>query len=204
MDYCIKNSNNVYIKLNKSGCPVTCVEANKGVFAFSKAKNLLACLPKSLKRFNFQIEAIPEIKPKEEIKEEKILENQTYVVSEDISRWVDKFGKCADILNEAKQREVELIEALHRNDNAFLDVLHIIEMEKSKDMFSGWKLYKSIKDIRERRRRIKDELIIVDNILREINPSCLQREKVQKAINGLFYRKYKFRVVEECDEHADL
>lgn len=51
MDYCIKNSNNVYIKLNENGTPVTCVESVKGVFEFSKAKNILACLPKSLKRF---------------------------------------------------------------------------------------------------------------------------------------------------------
>lgn len=103
MDYCIKNNKNVYIKLNENGCPVTCVESVKGIFEFSKAKNLLTSLPKSLKRFNFQVEAIPEIKPKEEVKDIKVLENQTYTVSEDISRWIDKFGTCSDILEEAKQ-----------------------------------------------------------------------------------------------------
>lgn len=69
MDYCIKNDKNVYVKLNEQGCLVTCVEAAKGIFEYSKAKNLLANMPKSLKRFNFKLEAISEIteKPKTEL-----------------------------------------------------------------------------------------------------------------------------------------
>ena len=134
MDYCIKNHNNIFIKLNDQGSAVTCVESVKGIFEFSKAKNILASLPKGLRRMNFKVEAIPEIKPKEDVKDIKVLENQTYTVTEDISRWVDKFGTCSDILEEAKQRENELISALDNVDKEFLNILHIIEIEKSKDM----------------------------------------------------------------------
>lgn len=194
----------MYIKLNENGTPVTCVEAVKGIFEFSKAKNLLVSLPKSLKRFNFQLEAIPEIKQKEEIKESKVLENQTYTVSEDISRWVNKFGTCSDILEEAKQRENELISALDNVDKEFLNILHIIEIEKSKDMYSGWQEYKRIKENREKRRKLKDELLIVQSVLKEIKPDCLQRKRVQRAVDGLLGRKYTFRVVEEDDANAVL
>lgn len=204
MDYCIRNHNNIFIKLNDQGSAVTCVESVKGIFEFSKAKNILASLPKGLKRMNFKVEAIPEIKPNEEIKEIKVLENQTYTVSEDISRWVDKFGACSDILEEAKQRENELISALDNVDKEFLNILHIIEIEKSKDMYSGWQEYKHIKENREKRRKLKDELLIVQSVLKEIKPECLNRKRVQRAVDGLLGRKYTFRVVEEDNSNAVL
>jgi len=196
LDYCIKNDKNVFIKLSPQGCAVTCVDSVKGVFEYSKARNILASLPKSLKRMGFRVEAIPEIREKQEV---KTIQKQpsSVVISEDITRWVDKFGLCADILNEAKTRESELILELDKSDQEFLDILHIIEIEQSKDLYNGWKLYKSIRENRERRRIIKDELLIVTNILREISPACLQRERVQRAIDGLFTRKYSFRVIEE-------
>ena len=204
LDYCIKNNRNIFIKLNDQGSAVTCVESVKGVFEYSKARNILASLPKGLKKMNFKLEAIPEIKPKEETKDVKVLENQTYTVSEDISRWIDKFGTCSDILEEAKQRENELISALENVDKEFLNILHIIEIEKSKDMYSGWQEYKHIKDNREKRRKLKDELLIVQSVLKEIKPDCLNRKRVQKAVDGLLGRKYTFRVVEESDNNEIL
>lgn len=86
-----------------------------------------------------------------------------------------------------------------------LDILHIIEIEKPKDLYKGWKLYREIRVNRKERRFIKDELLIVENVLKEINPSCLQRERVQRAIDGLFNREYTFRIVDndECEDCAD-
>lgn len=203
MDYCIKNNKNVYIKLNDNGTPITCVASVKGTFEYSKAKNILGCLPKTLRRLNFQVEAIPDIPPKDEIVvEKKTIQKEDYILSEDIIRWVDKFGICADILNEAKNREKELIATLENVDKEFLNILHSIEMEKPKDMYGGWQQYKCIRNNRERRRNVKDELMIVENVLREINPDCLQRERVQKAIDGLLGRKYTFRIVEGGEEDA--
>ena len=205
LDYCIKNSKNVYLKLNSKGAPVTCAESIKGTFEYSKAKNILSSLPKSLKRMNFVVQAIPDIPVKEDVKvEKKTIQKENYILSEDITRWVDKFGTCADILNEAKNREKELIVALENIDKEFLDILHSIEIEKPKDMYGGWQQYKYIRNNRERRRNIKDELMIVENVLTEINPDCLQRERVQKAVDGLLGRKYTFRVVEEGEENATM
>ena len=52
MDYVIKNHKNVYIRLNKNGTPVTCAEHEKTLFEYSKAKNILNGLPKTLRRLN--------------------------------------------------------------------------------------------------------------------------------------------------------
>ena len=198
MDYCIKNNRNVYIKLNDNGCAVTCAKSQMEKFEFSKAKNILSNLPKTLKKMNFKLEAIPDISSEET--EVKIIKKDDYIVPEKILRWIDKFGLCSDILEEARQRETELIKELQTVDNEFLDILHIVELEPSKDLYGGWKEYKRIRENREKRRDIKDELLIVENVLSEINPSCLKRDKVQKAIDGLLGRKYIFRIVEETQE----
>lgn len=99
-------------------------------------------------------------------------------------------------MNEAIKRQEELINELHIKDKELLDILHIIEIERSKDLYNGWLLYKRIRENRKSRRVIKDELIIVGNVLKEINPTYLQRSKVQSAIDGLFTREYTFRIID--------
>lgn len=198
MDYVIKNNNNVYIKLNQNGTAITCPESEKGLFEESKAKNIVGCLPKTLRRLNFKVVPIPDISPNKKLIGEKDNKREEYIPSENITRWVDNFGRCGDILDEAEEREKQLIKDLKDNDKELLDILHIIEIEKSKDMFSGWQLYKRIRNNRIERRSMKDELLIVENVLSQIkNISCFHREKIQKAINGLFTRKYTFRIVDD-------
>lgn len=198
MDYVIKNHKSVYIKLNQNGRAVTCSELEKGLFEESKAKNILDSLPKTLKRLNFTVEPIPDIGQNKKIIGENDNKREDYIPSENITRWIEKFGKCGDILSEAEEREKQLLKELKNNDKELIDILHIVEIEKSKDMFAGWQLYKRIRNNRIERRGIKDELLIVENVLSQIkNISCLHREKIQKAIDGLFTRKYTFRIVEE-------
>lgn len=205
MDYVIKNHKNLYIRLNKNGTPVTCAEHDKMFFEQSKAKNILKGLPKTLKRLNFKVEAIPDIPQNKNIIGEKDHKRDEYVLSENITRWVEKFGECGDIFSEAEDREKQLISNLKNNDKELIDILHIIEIEKPKDMFSGWKLYKHIKNNRIERRNMKDELLIVENVLEQVkNISCFHREKIQKAIDGLFTRKYTFRIIEEEEMKDDM
>lgn len=198
MDYVIKNNKNVYIKLNQNGTAVTCSESEKGLFEESKAKNIIRSLPKTLRKLNFKIFAIPDITQNMKVIGEMDIKREEYIPSENITRWIEKFGKCGDILNEAEKREKELLKKLKNNDKELIDILHIIEIEKSKDMFSGWQLYKRIRNNRTERRTMKDELIIVENVLGQIkNISCFHREKIQRSIDGLFTRKYTFRIIEE-------
>lgn len=202
MDYVIKEKRkNLYIRIDENGLPVTCTEHEKTLFEESKAKNILDHLPKTLKKWKFKIEALPDIK-KKTLSDDK---REPYIPTESITRWVDKFGKCSDIFTEAEEREKQLIIDLQNNDNELIDLLHIIEIEKSKDLFSGWKLYKDIKNNRKQRRSLKDELLIVEDVLEKVkNISCLHRERIQKSIDGLFSRKYTFRIleVEEDDKNG--
>ena len=194
MDYVIKNDRNVYVKLNKQGCLVTCVEAVKGIFEYSKAKNLLASMPKSLKRFNFKLKAISEITEKP--KEETVIEKEDYILSDEVNKWLEKFGTCDEIITEAKERREELVIMLSNVDKELSNELHKIELEKSKNAYQGFLEYKQLKSIMEKRRNIKDELMIISNVLK-MDFRSFKGEDIQKAIKGLAARKFTFRVTEE-------
>lgn len=44
-------------------------------------------------------------------------------------------------------------------------------------------------------------MLIIHNVLKEIDDTKISRERTQKAIDGLFDRKYTYRVV-EVDENV--
>lgn len=194
MDYMICNNRRVFIRLTQNGRPETCGERDRGEFEYSKARNIVDNLPKILKKMNFKVEAIPEIKVK---KEEVTIQNAATELSANVTRWIEKFGSCEDVFKEAKDRYNILKERLKLVDNDILNILHEIELESPKDLYHGWLFYKKLREDRKKRREIKDELLIIDNVLRQIDPSCVSRSNTQKAIDGLFDRKYSFRIVEE-------
>lgn len=108
MNYVIKSRKGVYIKLNENGAQVTCPDHEKGIFEYSKAMNIANSLKKSLKKLNFKVEPLPEITQqanKEVISvfKRKIIENSDYEVSENVTRWIDRFGSCYDALKDAEQ-----------------------------------------------------------------------------------------------------
>ena len=216
LDYVIATNNQkTFIRLNDSGTPVTCGKNDSQRFEYSKARNIVEHLPKTLKKFHFKVQAVPEIpKKKEPLKEESIEEpvkmcvinnkssdKEEYSPSENVTRWIDKFGSCADTITEAREREKSLLAELRKKDDEIIDILHIIEIEKPKDLYKGWILYKRIKKNRKERRDIKDELLIVENVLDSLTDvSCLHRKNVKRAVNGLFNRQYTFRVVENSSD----
>lgn len=204
MDYLITNpSKKIFIRLDDNGRPETCDRETAQKFESSKAKNIVEHLPKTLKRFHFKTQAIPEITSQvnknivKEMEKNIIQGNVDYEVTENITQWLDKFGSCADVLEEAKERQKLLLQQLEDIDNKLLDILHIIELELPKDLYHGWLLYKEIKANRKNRRVIKDELIIIQDVLERVNSFWLSRERIQKAVDGLFKRKYRFRIVDE-------
>lgn len=203
MDYVIKNHKNVFIRLNENGKAVTCLEYDKTLFDYTKAKNVLNSLPKTLKKLNFKIEAIPEIeKPKQivvEKKEKKVIQSKNYIPSENVTRWIEKFRLCDDIITEAKGRKEELCVSLSNCDKELSNELHKIELESNKNACAGFLEYKKVKTILEKRRNIKDELMIISNIL-SMDFRSFDSEDVKKSIEGLSKRKFTLRVVEECDD----
>ena len=199
MDYVIKNSKNVFIQLNENGRPVTCTEENKGIFEYSKAKNVCDNLPKTLKILKFKVEAIPEIQPK--IQEQKVITTNTYIPSENVMGWLNKFGQCEDIINEAKKRDLELNKELSEADLKLSDIIHEIELSDKCDMYTAWQIVNKIRSLRRCRREIKNERYVISGIKTQ-GIAYLARNSVQKCIDGLSKRKYTCRIVEEDEEDA--
>lgn len=209
MDYIIKNDRNCYILLDRNGTAISCSESKKDLFDEAKAKNILKGLPRTLKTMGFRVEAVPEISPPkisdEERKENfKVLQGGKKATTENVTRWIEMFGQCEDVLKSAITRYKFLEVELHNKDLELLDILHNIELGKPLDLFHGWKIYKDIKANRESRRDIKDEMLIINNVVREIKPELFSRERTEKAINGLFDRKYRLRIVEEDSEDDSM
>lgn len=201
MEYAIVNNNGVYIRLN-NGQPVACTKKTRDTFQKQKAENILEHLPKSMRRLHFKLECIPDIKIQTPV--EKIVEatktsikgNDGYEVSESVRSWIDKFGECERILNDAAKRYKELEIELKRADEELIDILHEVELEKPVDLYRGWIFYKRIRTNRKNRRNLKDEMVIIHNVIAEVDTTKVSKERTQKAINGLFSRKYRYRIVE--------
>ena len=170
----------------------------KSVFNEAKAKNILRSLPKTLKRYNFHIEAIPDIPP-------KVVKSKVYQIPESASQWINKFGTCGQIFNEAKARSDILIAELNSCDEELIDIVHDAELENNMNMYKGYLLYVRLRKNRRRRRELKDELMIISDVLDEIKqPSKFQKERIQKAVDGLLHRKYKYRVTEEIEDDDNM
>ena len=200
MDYIIRNNNNLYIKLNENGQPVTCGNSQKQLFEYSKAKNICGSLPKTIKKLNFFVEALPDISIKDISANEEI---NTYEPSENVTRWINLLGQCEDVLNEASQRDDELNGELSNVDLKLQDILHTIELSDKCDMYKSWQMINEIRDLRKKRRNIKDEKLVLSGIKAQ-GITYLNRKSVQKCVDGLSNRKYKIRIVEEEDEDGDL
>ena len=196
MDYIIRNNNNLYIKLNENGQPVTCGNSQKQLFEYSKAKNICGSLPKTIKKLNFFVEALPDISIKDISANEEI---NTYEPSENVTRWINLLGQCEDVLNEASQRDDELNGELSNVDLKLQDILHTIELSDKCDMYKSWQIINEIRQLRKQRREIKDEKLVLSGIKSQ-GITYLNRKSIQKCVDGLSNRKYRIRIVEEDEE----
>ena len=196
MDYIIRNNNNLYIKLNENGQPVTCGNSQKQLFEYSKAKNICGSLPKTIKKLNFFVEALPDISIKDISANEEI---NTYEPSENVTRWINLLGQCEDVLNEASNRYEELNGELSDVDLKLQDILHTIELSDKCDMYKSWQMINEIRDLRKHRRNIKDEKLVLSGIKSQ-GITYLNRKSIQKCVDGLSNRKYRIRIVEEDEE----
>ena len=197
LDYVIRNKGGLYIKLDKNGTPITCSETQKGLFECSKASNICNSLPKPLRKFNFYVEAIPEIPPK--VEEQKVVTTNTYVPSENVTRWIEKLGQLEDVLTEVSERDEELNGELSDVDLKLQDILHNIELCNKCDMYTAWETINCIRELRKKRREIKDEKLVLSGIKTQ-GITYLNRTSVKKCVDGLSKRKYRIRIVEEDEE----
>ena len=146
---------------------------------------------------NFKVEAIPDISPK--VEERKVVTINTYVPSENVTRWIEKLGQLEDVLNEAGKRNEQLNGELSDVDLKLQDILHNIENSERCDMYTAWETINCIRELRKKRREIKDEKLVLSGIKSQ-GITYLNRKSIQKCVDGLSNRKYTLRIVEEDEE----
>ena len=186
----------IYIRLNDNGQPETCVKSAAHKFTDTKAKNILSNLPKTLRQFNFMLideldnsSEVIEIKPSKVISTKPSIKNENYIVPNTVTSWMDRIEKCNNLVTDAKHRKDELFEQLSDIDKDLSNCLHIIEMTKWKSGCDGYKEYKKIKQILEKRRVIKDELSVVQSLA-----SCdINHFSVDHVVNKLVDRSFAIR-----------
>ena len=75
-------------------------------------------------------------------------------------------------------------------------MVHKVELEEKIDMYGAWRERMEWQKNRRKRRKIKDELLIISNVLK-MDFRNLDRSTIDKVVRGLAKRKFTYRVVEE-------
>lgn len=212
MNYVVTNDK-LYIRLSSDGSPVTCSKRNAQVFEKDKADNILKNLPKVLKNFHFKVKPAPQSEQEVlqdktktdnvQSEEKKYIRKDSYIPCDEVVQWIEKSKQCSEFVEEATRRRTVLHKKLANIDRELSNCMHQIELEKWKSGCDGYKLYKQEKEILERRRKIKDELIIVNSILDNTKCSVVIRN-IEKEFNRLGTRRFEVRIVEDDDFFDEL
>jgi ferritin-like protein len=176
--------------------PTSC-ESFADIFSKKQAENIYkSSLTKAL-RGVFHVEKTSEevsaqVKP---VTDKDIEETGKVMVSEDIKYWLDKATDMSNIANEAINRKRKLCQELSLVDKELCDILHYIEF-CNLNAAQGYKAYKMVKERRILRRKIKDEISILDSILDQ-KVSQTTKNTTQKTAENMDKRTYEPRVLKE-------
>lgn len=212
MNYVVTNDK-LYIRLSPEGSPVTCSKRNAQVFEKDKADNILKNLPKVLKNFHFKVKPAPQSEqevPRNKTKtdnvqseEKKYIRKDSYIPCDEVVQWIEKSRQCSEFVEDATRRRSVLHKKLANVDRELSNCMHQIELEKWKSGCDGYKLYKLEKEILEKRRQIKDELVIIQSVLD--NTKCtIGIKNIEKTFNRLGTRRFEIRIIEDDDFFDEL
>lgn len=192
MDYVIATPNKkIYLKLDQKGSPEICGKEQKQKFEYSKARNILDNLPRNLKKFHFSVIAILDFEKEEVVNKEEIIVSK-YEIPEEIKEWERRVKDFNNLIEDASKRKKELLKALVNIEKEECNCLHKIELNKNLGVCDGYKEYKELRTILRKRRKIKDELMIIDCILKS---SPLK--EIEKNVKALRNRVYTLRKIEK-------
>ena len=176
--------------------PTSC-ESFADIFSKKQAENIYkSSLTKAL-RGVFHVEKTSEEVPAQvkPVTDKDIEETGKVMVSEDIKYWLDKATDMSNIANEAINRKRKLCQELSLVDKELCDILHYIEF-CNLNAAQGYKAYKMVKERRTLRRKIKDEISILDSILDQ-KVSQTTKNTIQKTAENMDKRTYEPRVLKE-------
>lgn len=176
--------------------PTSC-ESFADIFSKKQAENIQKCSLAKALRGVFYVEKTSEEVPAQvkPVTDKDIEETGKVMVSEDIKYWLDKATDMSNIANEAINRKRKLCQELSLVDKELCDILHYIEF-CNLNAAQGYKAYKMVKERRILRRKIKDEISILDSILGQ-KVSQTAKNAIQKTAENMDKRTYEPRVLKE-------
>ena len=227
---CLIRYNNQYVHFDNRSKMKLGPKITAKVFDEQKARNLIKKPPHNMRQYRFEIEPLNEEKTEQEIKQEQILmkavehakktgcyteiknENKPKAKSEvnDVSGidiWLQKLNNCNGIKKEAQERLDYLKKKLSLIDQAQDVILHIIENDKRPSAFCGWQERMEIAKIRDKRRAVKDEMVVVQMII-DNDTSSKSYDRISSAVSSLrdpknWENKYSFDMANELLKQFD-
>lgn len=164
-------------------------------------------ISKAFKRLGFQIKSINENEVNIQSPVLNVNNNSNNKINSsytkvDIDELKENINSLSDKLTTLKGNKDWLIDMESEVDKEISDIMHFIEFY-SFSASEGYKLCKAIKDLRLRRRKIKNELQLIDIVnVHTLNNVALGQ--TNKAITGLDNKKYAPRVLQELFNHNDI
>lgn len=209
MEYLIMKNNMTYLKYDFSGKVTFTTNISLAEhFSYNQAENYLNCniSPKDKWRYNIaEIEnSINVTKEDKDIGSQKsvqstkdeILQYKPTLLDEKQIDWQKTCELLHNIYNELPQYKINIKLKYKDIEAELTDAYHYIELNDNMNACNGYKAYKMLKDILKRRRKIKDEMLIVDTFL---DTSIQQHAsgRMIGAFEGLKNRKYAPRVLND-------
>ena len=181
-----KNHKNKYVPISNE------VLADK--FSKKQADGVLNnSLPKALKSVFYVQKVDEDVLKKKQIKQvnESDLENNTekVMLSENIQTWLDKLSNLNGLVKEASTRKEVLTKQLKDEK---IDIEHYIEFS-SLNAAQGYKASKELQQCRIKRRHVKNEIFVLDMILKH-NMSDSVIDEIIEKVQSMDKRTYKPRV----------
>lgn len=191
MSYVITNGT-LYIG-DKGGA---CKQNEAKIFTTKKAADnfFKSSLSKPLRNLNFKVEEI-ELEPSSANINTQYFEVDVNALQTDINNLSTK-------LNVLKGNKNWLLDMESEVDKEISDIMHFIEFYNF-SASDGYKLCKALKDLRLRRRKIKNELELI-NIINMHSLNNVASGQTNKAIDNLDNKKYAPRVLQELFDHKNV
>ena len=205
--YYITDTYGSYYTVNAQNKIVATNDPSQAVkFTMAKANKLLQTMIKPMQRYQYILreaeneEITGSVKRIADVRESDCYETRFDVEEIDWKYYIeDLINFCSDL----RQYQVNLNYLLSQVDKEICDIMHYIEFN-SLDAANGYKMYKMLRDCRMRRRKIKDDMEMVDASLQALgDQTLLEKLKIcLKRMESLDYRQYHPRVLTELFEEA--
>ena len=215
LPYVITDGDKVYLFRDNRGNFIPTTNKNVADIWESKRKavNVLnSCVNKNL-RDRYMVMEIEVEKPKKTV--EQVIKVRSYenikpnneaakriinspIVDNDLETIKDKLAKLYNYVQSSEERQKELANALSDVDKEISDIHHYIEFGKF-NCYQGWLAFSMLRNRLKQRRKIKDELTII-NQLGESIIDLNALNNIQKGIERLDSRTYQPRRLNELFE----